>query len=150
MQAANELTEKMVGELYVNNKKGTIYVVTGLAVDCTNATAGKVVVQYTDGVLLDGTLHYSRELNEFREKFTKVDFPEADTAGITYPDTFESIRRNTTIFAKRKIAYYLESVADTGQRGNTVEKGEDISSGRVTPKAEVRKCHLRLVSTTES
>ena len=145
MQATHELTEEMVGALYRNNKKGTVYVVTGLSSDCTSGSEGHIIVAYTDG-----NLSFSRELDEFREKFVKIGHCEVESFSNGLTDMFESLRRNTIIFARRKIAYYIESDADVGQRNPVSKEGKDIPSGRVPAETETNKCHLRLVSTTES
>ena len=121
MQVTNELTEEMVGALYQNNKKGTVYVATSLSADCTNGAEGNIIVAYTDGYL-----SFSRELDEFREKFTKIGHFEPD--GDEFADMFESLRRNTIIFARRKIAYYIEGNADGGQRNPVSKEGKDVSS----------------------
>jgi len=54
--------------LYRNNKKGTLYRVTGIAKDCTNARNGSIMVIYEDALMPSKI--YVRDLEEFSDKFT--------------------------------------------------------------------------------
>lgn len=57
------------GELYRNNKKGTLYRVLHRAKDCTNARDGTPVVVYAS--VEDPDLVFVRDEAEFHTKFTK-------------------------------------------------------------------------------
>lgn len=65
-----------VPSLWINNKRGTFYVVTGLARNCTNDCDGQQMVVY-QAVAKEGDaglgLVFVREIGEFLRKFHRQD-----------------------------------------------------------------------------
>jgi hypothetical protein len=61
-------------EIYRNIKKGTLYEVIGVTMNCTNAQDGQQMVMYR-GLEAHSRI-YVREYTEFYQKFEKVEFKE--------------------------------------------------------------------------
>lgn len=56
--------------IYKNNKKEDEYLVLGTGTDCTNSRSGEKCIIYTPYDSFDPDKIFTREINEFKEKFT--------------------------------------------------------------------------------
>jgi hypothetical protein len=142
MHEVDVLASTVVGKLFSNNKTGAAYLVTSVAIECTNGSDG-FLVTYTDGCLL-----YSREHDEFRRKFTEIEVTNTSAAEECL-SLFAGIQKNTRVFARVAIARHQESEADIRQPTGGGKREDTVSSGCAVASGPPRKRNPCIVNSAE-